>query len=341
MAPKRVVVTGGAGYIGSVLTEVLLDRGYDVTVVDRFFFGDTLAHLADRRGLRQVKADVRSVDATVFDGAYGVFDLAALSNDPAGDLDPDKTMDINHRGRARVARLAKASGVPRYVLASSCSVYGFQTELLTEESQPSPLTTYAEANLAAEQSSLPLASEEFCVTALRQATVYGLSPRMRFDLAVNGMTLGIFQRDSLPVLRDGSQWRPMVHVKDTSRAFVAVLEAPSETVNGQIFNVGSDEQNYQILPLARSICEAVGKKFAMEWYGDPDGRSYRVSFGKLRNALDFRAQIDAAGGAREIFHALAAGEVSPGPKTRTVEWYKLLLEWHRLLADVTIAGSVL
>ncbi|MDP8959942.1 MAG: SDR family oxidoreductase [Actinomycetota bacterium] len=336
-----MLVTGGAGYIGSVLTELLLDRGHEVVVLDRFFFGPTLAHLTARRGLSVLKGDIRWADPRVFEGIDAVCDLAAISNDPAGELQPDKTMQINFQGRARLAEAAKARGVARYVLASSCSIYGFQEGVLDERSKANPLTTYARANLEAERANLALAAEDFCVTVLRQATVYGLSPRMRFDLAINGMTLGVFQNASIPVLRDGSQWRPMVHVRDTSRAFTAVLEAEPEAVNGEIFNVGSDDQNFQILPLARRVSEAVGVPFRHEWYGDPDHRSYQVSFRKVHDALGYKTELTPEDAAQEIFAALEQGVVKPDIRTRTVEWYKSLISWHELLEEVVLDDVLL
>jgi len=336
----RVLVTGGAGYIGSVLTELLLDRGDEVVVLDRFFFGPTLAHLESRPGLILLKDDIRWVDPALFDGIDAVLDLAALSNDPAGELDPQKTMQINFEGRARVARTARESGVARYILASSCSIYGFQDGLLDERSAPNPLTTYAHANLEAERSALALAGDGLCVTVLRQATVYGLSPRMRFDLAINGMTLGVFQKGTIPVLRDGTQWRPMVHVRDTCRAFLTALDAQPGLVDGEIFNVGSDDQNFQILPLARRVSEAVGVPFRYEWYGDPDHRSYQVSFAKIHDTLGYKTESTPEDAAREIFSALEEGRVEPGVRTRTVEWYKNLLEWHQVIDDVVL-GDVL
>ncbi|HEX2714069.1 MAG TPA: SDR family oxidoreductase [Candidatus Acidoferrales bacterium] len=338
---KRVLVTGGAGYIGSVLTEMLLDQGFEVSVLDRFFFGPTLQHLNGRAGLTLIKGDIRWLEPSILNGVDAVCDLAALSNDPAGELDPSKTMEINYRGRARIAHLAKARGVRRYVLASSCSIYGFQEAILDERSTPNPLTTYAQANLRAEQEVLPLASEEFCVTVLRQATVYGLSPRMRFDLAINGMTLGVFEKGVIPLLRDGSQWRPMVHVRDASRAFGLVLKTAPRLVNGQIFNVGADEQNFQILPLAQRIAEAVDRPFAYEWYGVPDHRSYRVSFRKIHDLLDYRAEYIPEDAAHEIFSALQKGQSTPDSRTRTVEWYKNLLQWHEILRGVVLNDAVL
>ena len=321
-----ILVTGGAGYIGSTLVRVLLDRGYRVRVLDRLFFGgESLAALADRQEFQLVVGDVRRIDESIMEGVAGVIDLAAISNDPAGDLDPKATLDINFRGRNRVARMARDAGVTRYLLASSCSVYGFSDEVMTERSAVNPLTVYAEANCKAEQGCLGLGDESFCVTALRFATVYGRSYRMRFDLAVNGMTLGFFRDGKIPVLRDGTQWRPFIHVKDAALAFVAALQADPAVVNGQVFNVGSEEQNLEILPLARSVAGAIGMRFAMEWYGDPDHRSYRVNFSKIASALSFRPAGLPPDGAAEVYRGLTDGTLSESEIGFTVKWYRHLL----------------
>ncbi|MEW6048041.1 MAG: NAD(P)-dependent oxidoreductase [Bacillota bacterium] len=340
----RVLVTGGAGYIGAVLTETLLAAGHSVRCLDRFFFGrDAVAHLEreypDR--LELVRGDVRWVGGEVFDSVDAVMDLAALSNDPTGELDPKKTLEINFEGRARIARLAKEHGVRRYILASSCSIYGFQDGVLDESSTPNPLTTYAKANLEAEKHVLPLANSDFTVVVLRQATVYGLSPRMRFDLAINGMVLGLFKKGTIPILRDGTQWRPFVHVRDTVRAFLLSLEAEPSAVSGQVFNVGADEQNLQIFPLAQTVAEAVGVPFRYEWYGLPDHRSYRVSFKKVRSVLGFEPSYTPSEGAREIHEALRTGAVTDGMKTITLQWYKHLLEMQLFLRETEIGGVLI
>lgn len=338
---RKVLVTGGAGYIGSVLTEMLLASGYEVWVMDRFFFGDTLNHLESNPNLHLIKADVRTFDPELLSGIHAVIDLAALSNDPAGELEPQKTLDINYHGRVRVAHLAMEKGVKRYVLASSCSIYGFQEGILDETSRVNPLTTYAEANYLAEQEVLPLASDDFTVTVLRQATVYGPSSRMRFDLAINGMTLGMFKHGKIPILRDGTQWRPMVHVRDTCQAFLQVLKSCPAKVNGERFNVGSDEQNFQILPLARRVAEATDRPFEFEWYGDPDHRSYRVSFAKIRTTLNYVATHTPEEAAHDIYAALEDGTLVDGPTTRTVDWYRQLLYWHATLRDIVLDDVVL
>jgi len=337
----NVLVTGGAGYIGSILSRLLLDKGYEVTCLDRLFFGiESVKEIADR--IHLIKDDIRWFKPEILKGVDAVFDLASLSNDPSGELDPQKTLEINYKGRVRVARLSKKYGVARYVLASTCSVYGFQEEILTEESSLNPLTTYAKASMLAEKEILPLADKSFTVTALRQATVYGLSHRMRFDLAINGMTLGFFKNGKIPIMRDGKQWRPFIHVKDTSNAFIKVIEADPELVKGQVFNAGSDEQNIQIYDLAKLVAESINLPFNYEWYGSPDKRSYRVSYNKIKETLNFKPQYTPKRGAKEVFTALKEGKLNPDdPRTITVKWYKHLLKTHAFIENIEINGVIL
>ena len=339
----KVLVTGGAGYIGSVLTRILLDKGYEVLCLDRLFFGkETVADIMGNPNFHLLKDDIRWFDPQVLDGVDVVMDLASLSNDPSGELNPAKTIDINCLGRTRVAKLSKIHGVKRYILASTCSVYGFRDNAtLDETSATNPLTTYARANVMAEEDILPMATSDFTVTALRQATVYGISLRMRFDLAINGMTLSLFKDKAVKVMRDGSQWRPFVHVKDTSKAFIAVMESEIEKVNGQVFNVGSNDQNYQILPLANVVCKAVGIEPQIQWYGSTDNRSYKISFNKIKSILNFSTDYTARDGAVEVYNALKDGKVTDSLRTKTVEWYKHLLAADALSKEVTIRGTIL
>ena len=337
----KVLVTGGAGYIGSILTRMLLEKKHAVTCLDRFFFGtDSMDDIAEQVTL--VKDDVRYFNPKILDGVDAVLDLASLSNDPSGELDTEKTLDINYRGRVRVAKLSKKHGVKKYVLASSCSVYGFQDGILNEKSSLNPLTTYAKASASAEKEVLPLADKDFSVTVVRQATVYGFSLRMRFDLAINGMVLGFYKNGQIPIMRDGKQWRPFVHVKDTSNAFIKVLESEPELVNGQIFNVGSNDQNVQIFDLAKAVAEAIGVPFKYEWYGSTDTRSYRVSFDKIKETLDYETERTPKTGSKEVYDALKAGELNgDDPRTITVKWYKNLLEAHGLVKNVELNGEIL
>lgn len=335
---ESVLVTGAGGYIGTKLVPTLLADGYAVRAVDRFFFGEGLIDPHDN--LTMVREDTRHLTAEHFAGIDYVIDLAAISNDPSGELFQDATVQINHKGRARAARLARDAGVKRYILPSSCSIYGFQNDgFSTEDHKPNPLTTYARANLAAENDSLPLASEGFTVVVLRQATVYGLSPRMRFDLAVNGMTFGAWKTGKLPLMRDGTQWRPMVHVRDTVAAQIFMLTADADKVNGQIFNVGSDTNNYQIKALAETVAKTVPKDVTIEWYGDPDHRSYRVAFDKIES-LGYKASLVAEDGVAEIIEALEAGTLDKTPKTITLDWYRQLVEWHDRIKAVELHGGI-
>ena len=337
----RVLVTGGAGYIGSVLSKILVEKGHDVSCLDRFFFGkEVLENVSGKINL--IKDDIRWFNPDILKGVDAVLDLASLSNDPSGELDPQKTLEINYKGRVRVATLSKKYKVGKYVLASTCSVYGFQEGTLNEDSELNPLTTYAKANMMAEKEVLPLADNSFTVTVLRQATVYGFSHRMRFDLAINGMALGFFKNGKIPIMRDGKQWRPFVHVKDTSNAFISILESTRKLVNGQIFNVGNNEQNLQIFDLAKMVAESINLPFNFEWYGSPDMRSYKVSFDKIREQIGYKTSYTPKEGAKEVFNALKEGKLNPeDPRTITVKWYKHLLEARELVNDLEINGVLL
>ncbi len=336
---SRVLVTGAGGYIGATLVPMLLDAGYMVRAIDRFFFGRRL--LPDHDRLEVVVEDNRKLTPEHFKGVDAVIDLAAISNDPSGELFQEATRQINCNSRVRAARLAKQAGARRYVLPSSCSIYGFQEDgVIADETSPTnPLTTYARANEMAEQGVLSLADESFCVIVLRQATVYGLSPRMRFDLAINGMTYGAWKTGRLPLMRDGTQWRPMVHVRDTARAQMFMLEVDPTRVNGQIFNVGSADNTYQIGPLGDLVAGYVPRDVEIEWYGDPDPRSYRVAFDKIET-LGYRAEKVSSDGVAEICEALEAGTVDKTIQTITLEWYKELAHWHRIIREVEMYGGI-
>ncbi len=335
-----ILVTGAGGYIGTTLVPLLLEQGYRVRVIDRFFFGGDL--LEDHPALEVVREDCRRLAPEHFDGIDAVIDLVAISNDPSGEEFQTATWEINHAARVRCAELAKAGGAQRYILPSSCSIYGFQPpELRADEATATnPLTTYAKANERAEQGVLPLADEDFCVIVLRQATIFGFSPRMRFDLAINGMTFGAWKEGRLPLMRDGDQWRSMVHVRDAAEAQIFMLTAESDRINGEIFNVGSDGNNYQIGRLGQRVADRVPGDVEIAWYGDPDHRSYRVCFDKIE-ALGYRATRTAEDGVDEICAALENGSTDRTIKTITLDWYRALRDWQQVVRDTELDGAML
>jgi nucleoside-diphosphate-sugar epimerase len=324
MAGGHVLLTGGAGYIGSVLTRHLLDQGYRVTVVDRFFFGrGTLPE--GHAGLACVGKDTRLLDAADFAGVDAVIDLAAISNDPAGELDPALTSQVNHRARVRCAELARAAGVARYVLPSSSSVYGQQEGLLPETAVIAPRTAYAQANAAAERDALALAGPGFAACAVRQATVFGVSPRMRLDLVVHQMVVQARTRGSIPVLGDGRQWRPFVHVADVCEAMLLLLRADPGVIGGELFNLGGDHLNHTVRDLAEQVGNAVGVS-RVHSYPGLDDRSHRMDFAKIRQRLGFVPSRSVADGARETADAISRGDVDvDDPRAMTVQWYRHLL----------------
>lgn len=336
----HVLVTGGGGYIGTCLVPKLLALGHHVRVIDRLFFGDDL--LPDHPHLEVVREDARFLQPTHLAGIDAVIDLVAISNDPSGELFQQATRDINHLSRVRTARLARAAGVARYVLPSSCSIYGFLPDgvIADETTPPNPLTTYARANLAAERDVLALAGGGFCVVVLRQATVFGASPRMRFDLAINGMTYGAWKTGRLPLMRDGTQSRPMLHVADAANAMIFMLRAPEDAINGEIFNVGTAENNYRIADLGRIVAATAPRPVEIEWYGDPDHRSYAVSFARIET-LGYRATRRAEDGVREVWAALDAGTLERTPQTITLDWYRQLDTWERRVRALTLHGGMI
>jgi nucleoside-diphosphate-sugar epimerase len=341
---RRVLVTGAGGYVGVPLCRALLERGYSVVALDRFFFGrDKVATLLERPDFELLVDDIRFVDPGCVRNVDAIIDLAGLSNDAAADLDPDLTKQINNQGAIRLARAGKAAGVKRYIYSSSASVYGAGVKQeLTEEDACFPQTEYARSKQAVENELRQLNADGFEIVMLRNATIFGLAPRMRFDLAINVMTFRAWKDKAIYVMGGGEQWRPFVHVADVVRAMIMCLEAPREKVDGQVFNIGHEDLNHQILDIARMVTDVIPGVTIHRLPEDADKRSYNLSFEKVRRHLDFVPRVTVLDGIREIKEALDRGMVDGAdPTCYTVQWYKSLLEWNRRLQEVTYRGVVL
>lgn len=343
----HVLITGGAGYVGSSLVPLLLRAGHHVTVVDRFYFGESALAVPLREHgnrLRLVRADVRRVPASAFESIDALVDLAGISNDPACELDPGLTTSVNLDGAVRVARLARDGGASRIVFASSCSVYGQGVELSLGERAPlRPVSLYARCKAEAESRLLSFGKQSgISVTVLRFATIFGVSPRMRFDLAVNVMTKNAYVARRIVVDGGGRQWRPFVHVLDVAEAIARTLDAPIDLVGGETFNVGANENNVQILNLAYRVRDIVGGTDVAFADTDPDLRSYNVCFDKVRRVLDFKPRRSIEQGIVEIVEALREGRIDPDDRRwYTLKQYRFLADVERTWKAMAINGSVL
>jgi nucleoside-diphosphate-sugar epimerase len=341
---KKVVVTGAGGYVGVPLCQSLLQKGYHVVALDRFFFGiEKLAGIEGNPALTIIRDDIRYCNASIFDGADAVIDLAGLSNDASAEIDPALTVSINYKGSERFIREAKKHGVKRYVYASSASVYGAGSKKSLEETDELfPQTEYAKSKVAIEKVLNELADESFSPVIMRNATIFGLAPRMRFDLAINIMTLRAWRDRVIYIMGGGEQWRPFVHVNDVVAAFILMLEAPKEKVHNEIFNIGSSELNYQIKQLAQFVIDVIPNVTIHTIPDDPDKRTYNVNFGKVKRVLEFQTSVQVHEGIVEIKQALEKGLLSgDDPTCYTLQWYISLLKWHKTIKELSYNEEIL
>jgi nucleoside-diphosphate-sugar epimerase len=334
----RILVTGHDGYIGSVMVGVLSGAGHDVIGLDSYLYGG-LDFGAQPPRVPALQKDIRDVNAADLRGFDAVVHLAALSNDPLGRLDESCTYDINHLGSVHLATIAKAAGVGRFLFASSCSLYGAAgDDMLDETASFNPITAYGRSKVLVEADVAKLADDSFSPTYLRNATAYGVSPRLRADIVVNNLVGVAFTTGEVLIQSDGTPWRPLVHILDISRAFLAVLEAPREAVHNEAFNVGSSSENYQIRDVA-SIVQDVVEGCTIKYMegGGPDPRCYRVNCDKIgRHLPGFRTEWTVRKGAEELYQAF----VQHGLTEEQFDGYTRLKRIQQWLAEGQLDDSL-
>jgi len=337
----RVLVTGHTGFIGAVMVPMLQRAGHDVVGMDTGFYDDC-NFLGSMAKIAAIRKDIRDATRDDLKGFDAVVHLAALSNDPLGDFDPELTYDINHRATARIASFAREAKVRRFLFSSSCSNYGASggDGLLDERSSFNPVTAYGVSKVRAEKDLLELATDEFSPVLLRSATAYGVSARLRCDIVLNNLTAWAVATGKVLIKSDGTPWRPIVHVEDICRAFVAALEAPRETVHAQAFNVGRPEENYRISELAEIVRDTV-PGCTIEFAGDaqPDTRNYRVDTSKIARTLpSFRPQWTARKGAQQLYQAFREARITlediEGWRYRRIGQLRKLLAGGQLAPDL-------
>jgi nucleoside-diphosphate-sugar epimerase len=336
----RVLVTGHKGYIGTVMVPMLTQGGHAVVGLD----SDLFRQCTFQPGIVDVpelRVDLRDIQRRDLEGFDAVIHLAALSNDPLGDLNPAITYDINHAASVRLARMAKEAGVPRFLYSSSCSSYGKAgDDFVDETAELRPITAYAISKVRVERDVAVLADDRFTPTFLRNATAYGVSPRLRFDLVLNNLTAWAYARGRVHIKSDGTPWRPIVHIEDIARAFMAVLAAPREVVHNQALNVGQTEENYRVRELADIVRDVVpGAQVDYAQDGGPDPRCYRVDFSKIHRLLpDFKPRWTARRGATELYEAYQLGGLviddCEGPRFKRIDHLKHLLATRQV--DATL-----
>ena len=332
----RVLVTGHNGYVGSVMVPLLLEAGYDMVGLDAAYYGECTL-VPDSASIPTVRKDIRDLVPEDVQGFDAVIHLAALSNDPIGNLNEQWTDEINYQASVRLAELAKAAGVQRFLFSSSCIMYGMSNvATVTEESPLDPRTGYARSKVKAERAISALAGPGFSPTFLRNGTIYGVSPRMRFDTVLNNLMGAAVTTGKVVLHSDGKPWRPVAHVRDICRAFLHVLQAPIDLVHNQAFNNGENGMNRQIIELAQTVARAVpGSRLECLASSDADQRTYKTDFSKFaRTFPEFRFQWTVQDGAVELREAFAAVKLTHDtfmdPRFTRLRWLRHLLETGRL-----------
>ena len=333
----RVLVTGHNGYVGTVMVPMLVGAGHEVVGLDaNLYAGATFPVEMEQTGIVEINKDIRDVNYEDLAGFEAVIHLAGLSNDPLGDLNPALTYEINYHASVRLAKMARAAGVKRFIFSSSCSNYGAGvSDWLDESSAFNPVTPYGRSKVMVERELSRLADDNFSPVFLRSGTAYGVSPRLRFDLVLNNLTAWAYTTGRVLLKSDGSPWRPVLHIKDMSLAFLAALQAPRHLIHNQAFNVGRTEENYRIRELADIVAEIVpGSRVEFSPEAGPDKRNYRVNSDKILTLPDYKPTWNVRKGVQELYQAYKAVGLRPdefeGPRYRRIHHVKMLLETGRL-----------
>jgi nucleoside-diphosphate-sugar epimerase len=341
----NVLLTGHKGYIGAVTAPILLAAGHKLTGIDSDLFAGCDFESGPPE-IRELRKDIRDVSRKDLEGFDAVVHLAALSNDPLGNLNPQVTYDVNHRASVRLAELAQEAGVRRFVFSSSCSIYGAAGDTLLDESaRLNPVTAYAESKVRVERDVSQLADDRFSPVYLRNATAYGVSPRLRLDVVLNDLVASALTTGRVYVKSDGTPWRPIVHIRDISAAILCVLEAPVDAIHNQAFNVGQTEENYRVSELAEIVAETVpGCRIEYASGGGPDKRCYRVNCEKIRRLVPtFLPQWTARKGALELYEAYRAAALGTSgfdcARYFRVSHLKGLIDARRLDASLRWCGQ--
>lgn len=337
-----ILLTGQKGYIGSLMTRLLLSKGYEIVGFDSDLYNGCYFGPSDEASIPNIRKDIRDVEASDLRGFDAVIHLAGLSNDPLGYFDPYITDEINFEASVKLAKLAKKSKVQRFLFSSSCSIYGAaRDEMVNEKSEPHPITPYGRSKIQAEKAISNLADHDFHPTFLRSATAYGISPKLRFDLVLNNLVAWAYTTGDIFLKSDGNSWRPIVHIEDISRAFKAVLNAPRDLVSNEVFNVGITEENYRIQELAEIVKDTVpGSHITYAKDAGPDKRSYRVDCSKLTNTIkEYQPQWNARKGAKQLYDAykavgLKSTEEFEGPRYKRLKHLKQLISAGQLNSNL-------
>ena len=304
----KVFLTGHKGYVGRKLSQILLNANHEVVGCDIEYFPSNMSNEQQDKNIEHIvslKKDIRDLTRNDLLGCDAVIHLAALSNDPLGDISATITNEINYEATIQLGKLAKAANVPRFVFSSSCSSYGANEEIVNENSPLVPLTAYAKSKVKSESELLKLKDDNFIPVILRSATAYGISPNLRLDLVVNNLTCSALTTGKVKMLSDGTAWRPLLHVEDMANAFLLTLESPEDKVSGEIFNVGSNNDNYIVKDIAQKVEEIVPESiisFSKE--ANKDHRSYQVNFDKIRDNLGFKTKWNLTDGIKDIYKVI-------------------------------------